>query len=185
MLRQAQHERGKGLQRLQCHQATPARTISAVEARVLADRGSLTFTVTGADALMVPERRPAERANGLWRATCFELFWRARDAEQYVELNLSPSGQWAAYHFDSRRSGMREHPMAVGPVIATHREGDRFHLAATLDPCTLPSGPALAGLSAVIEEVGGPTSYWALAHPADWPDFHDPSCFLLTLPAPG
>ena len=41
------------------------------------------------------------------------------------------------------------------------------------------------GLAAVIEEQSGAKSYWAIAHPADKPDFHDPACFAATLPAPG
>ena len=40
------------------------------------------------------------------------------------------------------------------------------------------------GLCAVIEEKDGTKSYWALAHPpGDKPDFHDPACFALELPA--
>ena len=30
--------------------------------------------------------------------------------------------------------------------------------------------------------VGGAISYWALAHPAEKPDFHHPDSFVLTLP---
>lgn len=40
------------------------------------------------------------------------------------------------------------------------------------------------GLSAVIEEMDGTKSYWALAHPAGKPDFHHPDCFTLELPPP-
>jgi hypothetical protein len=49
----------------------------------------------------------------------------------------------------------------------------------------LPEGDCAANFCAVIEEEGGALSYWALAHPADKPDFHDPACFTATLPAPG
>ncbi len=40
------------------------------------------------------------------------------------------------------------------------------------------------GLSAVIQEVDGTKSYWALAHAPGPPDFHNPDCFIATLPAP-
>jgi hypothetical protein len=33
------------------------------------------------------------------------------------------------------------------------------------------------GLSALIEDTSGRTSYWALAHPAGKPDFHHNDCF--------
>ena len=39
------------------------------------------------------------------------------------------------------------------------------------------------GLSAVLEEKDGTKSYWALAHAADKPDFHDAGCFVARLPA--
>ena len=38
------------------------------------------------------------------------------------------------------------------------------------------------GLSAVLEEVDGTKSYWALAHPEDKPNFHHPDCFAAQLP---
>ena len=37
------------------------------------------------------------------------------------------------------------------------------------------------GLSAVLEEVDGTKSYWALTHPGDKPDFHHPDCFAAKL----
>ena len=45
--------------------------------------------------------------------------------------------------------------------------------------------PALGwdiGLSAVIEEIDGTKSYWALAHGNGPPDFHNPTCFAYHLP---
>jgi hypothetical protein len=38
------------------------------------------------------------------------------------------------------------------------------------------------GLSAVLEEKDGTKSYWALAHPAEKPDFHARNCFVAKLP---
>ena len=40
------------------------------------------------------------------------------------------------------------------------------------------------GISAVIEARDGTKSYWALAHAPGPPDFHNPDCFIATLPAP-
>ena len=48
----------------------------------------------------------------------------------------------------------------------------------------LPSLPAAANFTAVIEEKGGARSFWALAHPAAKPDFHDPACFTAELAPP-
>jgi len=48
---------------------------------------------------------------------------------------------------------------------------------------SVPSGKQWdASLSAVLEEQDGTKSYWALAHPAEKPDFHAPDCFVARLP---
>jgi hypothetical protein len=49
----------------------------------------------------------------------------------------------------------------------------------------LPGASALRlALSAVIEETDGHLSYWALAHPAERPDFHHRDGFVLALEPP-
>lgn len=188
MLRQARHERGGVVHRLQCHPDTPAGAVSAVEIEWCADDDTevlLIFTVTGADGLVASEPVSPARADGLWRTTCFEMFWRAEGADGYVEVNLSPSGRWAVYEFDGYRSGGRDQVMAIDPHIEVDRDGDRFVVTADVDFSTFPGGGATIGLSAVIEETDGTKSYWALAHPPGAPDFHHDTCFALELPALG
>ncbi len=125
------------------------------------------------------------RADGLWKATCFELFLRAPQGEGYCEFNLSPSERWAAYDFSAYRSGMAERPMPRDPVC-NWRGGSGFALFDTAIPiAALPPLPWQFGLTAVIEEQGGQLSYWALAHPQGKPDFHADTCFAATLAAPG
>ena len=53
-----------------------------------------------------------------------------------------------------------------------------------VEPGIFPDNGAKLALSAVIEELDGTKSYWALAHPPGKPDFHHPDCFALTLGAP-
>lgn len=60
-----------------------------------------------------------------------------------------------------------------------------YELYVYVDRDSWPRGAAKIGLSAVIEETDGTKSYWALAHPDGPPDFHDPACFVLELPAAG
>jgi hypothetical protein len=107
-----------------------------------------------------------------------------RDAgEAYREFNFSPSSQWAAYTFQSYRAGKESLQLDEPPTgwISTESGGlflQRASIAIALEP------DARIGLSAVIEETDGTKSYWALAHPpGDKPDFHDPACFALELPA--
>jgi hypothetical protein len=120
-----------------------------------------------------------ERANDLWRHTCFEAFFRAPGSDAYHELNLSSSTQWAAYQFDNYRHGMRD------AVIGDHwldidSDFDSFELSARLRMPSLPT-PALFALTAVIEEADGAKSYWALKHPPGKPDFHHADGFVLEL----
>ena len=129
--------------------------------------------------LAVPEPAAPERADGLWRHTCFEAFVRAPGCAAYEELNFSPSGRWAAYRFEDYRQGMNLAALAL--EIEARRTAERLELLARVH-VPLP-GPWRVGLSAVIEERSGRKSYWALAHPPGAPDFHHGDSFALELPA--
>ncbi|UYY58802.1 DOMON-like domain-containing protein [Sphingomonas sp. S2-65] len=146
---------------------------------------TLTFQVRGAVPAL-PERRTSERADELWKTTCFELFLRRSGSEGYMEMNFSPSTRWAAYEFASYREGMCDLPLRVDPKIGQIKpeDGVAYAMKVELDPTALLPGVALqANVTAVIEEADGTKSYWALAHPPGKPDFHDPACFVLELPA--
>lgn len=142
------------------------------------DRLALRYHVTGRIGdIITPAPAPAERTDGLWQHTCFEAFLSADAA--YLELNFSPSTQWAAYRFDGYRAGMREAeitPPIIRPLVGAHT----FELEASV---TLPNdGARRLGLSTVIEETNGRKSYWALAHPPGKADFHHPDSFAHELP---
>lgn len=146
---------------------------------------TLRYVLTGAlGNIILPPRAPSVRADDLWRHTCFEAFAQASPGPGYVELNLAPSTQWAAYRFDGYRAGMA--PASVPAPTVEVEAGDSFVLTATLDlGFALPrDAPWRLGLTAVIEETGGRMSYWALAHPPGKPDFHHADCFALQLPPP-
>jgi hypothetical protein len=140
---------------------------------------ALTFAVKGTSALVTPEPSANLRADGLWRHTCFELFVKPEGGEGYFEFNFSPSTQWATYAFDGYRAGMRALDVEA-PAIERREDG----VAVRVDLSGLPGTVWRIGLAAVIEEADGTKSYWALAHPPGKPDFHDPACFALELPAP-
>jgi hypothetical protein len=144
---------------------------------------SLSYDVKGRiDQLALPSQGSHTRSDRLWERTCFEMFSRNQNYEAYEELNFSPSTDWAAYGFSSYRVGMQE-AHALPPEITTYGDGDVFALKARA-ALAEGSGPWHIALSAVIEELDGTTSYWALAHPPGKPDFHHPSCFTITLPPP-
>jgi hypothetical protein len=172
---------------LQPHPAHPPTRVEAVTARVLGADAHwlrLRWRIDGAQGLAVPPFAGKGRADDLWRTTCFELFLMPEGGEGYCEFNLSPSERWAAYDFSGYRAGMAERPADREPQ-GTMRLGSSFAIFdAAIPLAALPNRECRMNLAAVIEEQGGAKSYWALAHPAGKPDFHDPACFVATLPAP-
>ena len=134
------------------------------------------------DRLVLPDPGQPGRKDDLWCSTCFELFV-AWGGEPYLEVNAAPNGDWAAYRFDAYREGTT--PLAIDPPTVTLDAGEAWvSVEATLSLPPECAGRTLtANLAAVIETTNGALSHWALAHPAGAPDFHDRSCFLLTLPA--
>jgi hypothetical protein len=143
---------------------------------------TLRYVLTGdVDTVRWPPVGEPERVDGLWRTTCLEAFVAGGSGE-YAELNFAPSTRWAAYRFSGRRAGMAPADVSE-PAIAVRREPGRLELRA--DVSGLPDhGPWRVGLTAVVEDVAGRISYWALAHPGDKPDFHHPDSFVLELPVP-
>ena len=172
------------------HPDFPSVAVTAIQVDVGREGGALelTFAVEGnLSGVAWPETEEFGRRNELWKHTCFEAFVRPDGGNAYTELNFSPSGPWAAYSFDSRRTGMRDFEPAFGEVSGGLMVRGTRTSHATLRFWTfdvLGSSEWLVGLSAVIEAKDGTKSYWALAHAPGPPDFHNPDCFIATLPAP-
>jgi hypothetical protein len=158
------------------------RSIVACAERVAADALQLQY-VLDADLPLVRVPAPVQgggRGDRLWAHTCFEAFVAA-GGQGYLELNFSPSGQWAAYRFDSYRAGMILEPLET-PRIRIRRDERQLELRATV---RIPSaGGWRLALSAVVEAGTGGLSYWALRHPPGRPDFHHPESFSLALELP-
>ncbi|HUO11852.1 MAG TPA: DOMON-like domain-containing protein [Caulobacteraceae bacterium] len=169
------------------HPLTPSDAVRQLEVEVerRGARLGLTYRLTGDLArLAIPSPASPERADELWKHTCFEAFVRPQAGSEYLELNLAPSGQWAGYEFSRYREGMRASGIGA-PSIRVARSDEALVLRTEVDP-----SPALAdaawsvALSAIIEETSGRKSYWALAHPPGRPDFHAPAGFVLDIPPP-
>jgi hypothetical protein len=163
---------------LTCHPATPCTALHSARglARRADDRLELEFTLAGdIGSLRLPQPALARRAAGLWHHTCLEAFVGTEGQAPYLEINLAPSGEWAAWAFDDYRDGMREAPLAA-PRIETRVTRGGLVVRADLDLGMLPTLAGArqwqVGLTAVIEHHDGTLSYWALAHSPGKPDFH-------------
>jgi hypothetical protein len=128
---------------------------------------------------VIPEQHEPARADGLWKTTCFEAFLRPAGDEAYREWNFAPSGEWAAYDFSGYREGSANAEIAAPPYVRMEDNFTWWALGATIGAAAEVSWEL--GLSAILEEKDGTKSYWALAHPADKPDFHASGCFAARL----
>jgi hypothetical protein len=163
------------------HPATPSNAARFIvvhlrrEPQVLALRYVLTGNL---GQVRLPAPRPAARADGLWRHTCFEVFIAVDRSPAYQEFNFSPSSEWAAYALGGYRE--RSAPLDCdAPRIAVRASDTELELEARI----VRAGPGRLrlGLSAVVEDAQGVLSYWALRHPSDRPDFHHADAFALEI----
>ncbi|WP_373488633.1 DOMON-like domain-containing protein [Blastomonas sp.] len=168
------------------HPDYPAPAQVAVSVKVLdlsADQFVLEYTLTDPHGCVrLPDPAPAVRSDGLWQQSCFEAFVGAGTGDVYTEFNFAASCAWAAYRFDTYRSGMSALPVNVDPEITNLDAGIwRIRIDVAALHRVLGPRPWRLGLSAVIEALDDGKSYWALCHAPGQPDFHHPDCFAARL----
>ncbi len=178
---------------LVAHPEHGSRHIRSVEVRWSEHDGfwMLNYAVKPACSLLLQDKG-FERRDGLWRSTCFELFFKGGGGSAYNEFNFAPPGAWNAYSFTDWRKGMlnievREYPHLVDMRLDDRKPDypERYELDVVLPADLVPRNFMRMSLAAVLEEKDGTKSYWALAHPPGKPNFHHPACFVAELPPPG
>ncbi|MBN19966.1 MAG: hypothetical protein CL678_01675 [Bdellovibrionaceae bacterium] len=112
------------------------------------------------------------REDRIWESTCFEVFLTEKDSTRYQEVNLSRTGAWNLYSFDSTRVGMKP----SDPFFEFEAISDGVRLL-------LPHGVCLEkiGISTILKEKSGKIHYFALCHIGDRPDFHARETWTLSL----
>jgi hypothetical protein len=181
-------ERTQPFASLHCHPETPCTAVESIRSSISWEHGKLkiSYALKGiVEQLRVPSERAARRTDHLWQHTCFELFIGAKNDAEYYEFNFSPSGEWAAYEFRDYRDGSPMHADGLDPKIKVQCSAESLELSATVRLDRL-SGirsdvDLCVGLCAVIEDINGSLSYWALKHPPGKPDFHHADAFALEL----
>lgn len=172
---------------LACHPSSPSSAVRGLTASArIGGAGKLAVRfVLDADMsqIALPRLRSPERTDELWRHTCFEVFVALPDGDAYVELNFSPSTEWAMYGFVGYRRGMTPLEVNRPPRVAVRPMPRGLVLEAVTHlaelPMPQPGSPLRAGAAAVVEEKEGRLTYWALTHPSALPDFHHRLGFVL------
>jgi hypothetical protein len=135
--------------------------------------------------LRIPPPAAPGRGDELWRHTCFEAFIGMKSGPEYLELNFSPAGTWAAYAFDDYRRGMRPAQLPQWPHIELAQQPQQLELRTRVqlpESATAAAGRTLRiAVTAVIEDATGTLYYWSARHPAGKADFHHPDNFSLEL----
>ncbi len=130
------------------------------------------------------------RADNLWEHTCFEAFVALENSSEYLEVNLSPSGQWNIYDFKSYRgSRVEADQISCKPMILKAKTN--FNMQTDLDlrgvswiKNSKKYADLVLGLTGVVELKDKVKSYCALTHKSDKPDFHRKESFILRLKNP-
>lgn len=170
-----------------CHAQSDSNGIEDIDVTIAhGASGQITvmYRVSGEiNALDIPVQSKQDRADGLWKNTCFEIFIGNFEDESYLEYNFSPSGQWAVYQFARYRSDMADVDTSA-PNVGYEQSVESLTLTAKFAVPDAWRGRSLrVGISAVIATKTGDISYWAAAHPAGKPDFHHKDCFAVQLEA--
>src|SRR5690349_25089604 len=119
------------------HPVTPGdavRELTVAVARPTSSELALTYRLAGdLQQLRTPEPRSPQRADGLWRHSCFEIFLGQPDGPTYWEYNFSPSGAWAAYQFTGYREGMQALLKGAAPIIRVSSTAGSLEMSVVVD----------------------------------------------------
>lgn len=141
----------------------------------------LAFEVFGdIDALDLPPVHRIQPGQDLWQHSCFELFV-AQSNQHYREFNFAPDGRYAAMDFSGYRQGLRPLKQPMLAQAESWCTAKRYRLDLELSEAARPDMAKHAGLSAIVQDKAGHTSWWALQHPPGKPDFHHIAAFYIPL----
>lgn len=122
------------------------------------------------------------RKNELWETSCFELFLGIKDTPIYWEFNLSPSGDWNIYFFESYRQSMQLENKVESLPFNILRDSNALYLGLEFNLDCLSIVENLdVSITTVIKSKEGDISYWALKHCGEEADFHLRDSFLLAI----
>jgi hypothetical protein len=149
------------------------------------------FNLSGRlEPISIPkEKRMPDRQSQLWEHTCLELFLGPTELAHYWEINVSPSGNWNSYHFDAYRQGMKLEPLLRVTNFKRTEEAKNLSVQFDLDVSPLVVSRKFekreleCAITCVLESKNHISSFWALEHSGNRPDFHSRATFQIKFPA--
>lgn len=121
-----------------------------------------------------PKKSKQQRADELWRDTCFELFITNRSSDEYYEINTSPSTKWNAYHFQNYKEDMSESDVFSVPSIISQKLDNRysfsFEMAFQED---IFEKELLVNLAIILLDRDCVRHFYSIHRREGSPDFHD------------
>lgn len=109
------------------------------------------------------------RSHNLWKDTCFEMFWSAKNQIKYWELNVTSEGAWNIYEFNDYRSPQPPKETSDWHIKEFHCNQTRLSLQLE---SVVPIGPLDINLCAILKFNSGDITYWSYQHSSEKPDFH-------------
>lgn len=153
----------------------------------------LSFKVNDPQRKIIWNREPLQssekklnqlRSDLLWQKTCFEMFFKATDKDDYFEININEQGEWNIYQFESYRNPQKPYPESNGQLVSFFYDESQQVFACAMhitDFFTFRSPHEIsANLCSVLKlKPDNNSTYWALKHASEKPDFHNQNSFIL------
>lgn len=140
------------------------------------------FLVGNLENLSIPEpTNTPTRKHQLWEETCFEFFLGVKNFPNYWEFNLSTAGDWNIYRFQDYRHRMEEEMAYTFLPFDVEKRSDSLLLKLELDLNKIvPEDKSLEiSITAVVKQINGEITYWALTHCGENADFHRRDSFAI------
>jgi len=144
------------------------------------DDENLEVTFTWKDMqnqLLFPIEQSLGRQHELWKQTCFEIFLRPKIGIGYFEINLSTTGAWNIYKFESYRNPQPPEEYPLGEVLSIQSEKEKIVARFKIENADL--SLIEYSLCAVLVLKNGKITYWSTHHSQHKPDFHHPDNLTL------
>jgi hypothetical protein len=164
-----------------------------VDFQISANQLTIAYYLTGAtNHILFLDQSPSQsdRADELWKSTCFEWFLKSSHSKKYWEFNVAPTGRWNFYELDDYRTNLQRSALIETPRFSAHQRPDamnsyQFKVEANLKNL-FEKGNELVkngrfAVTSVIQWISGEVSYFSLKHPSNKPDFHSNDGFTISL----